>query len=98
LRSDDLLETIEKVRARANPGLQLLGVLITMHDKRTALARDTREQIRQVFGAKVFKTVITKSVRLEESPAYRESIFTYAPGSTGATEYYTLSEEVMDRV
>jgi chromosome partitioning protein len=96
--TDDLLETIEKVRARANPGLQLLGVLITMHDKRTALARDTREQIRQVFGAKVFKTVITKSVRLEESPAYRESIFTYAPGSTGATEYYTLSEEVMDRV
>lgn len=96
--TDDLLETIEKVRARANPGLHLLGVLITMHDKRTALARDIRDQIRQVFGAKVFKTVITKSVRLEESPAYRESIFTYAPGSTGATEYYSLCEEVMDRV
>jgi chromosome partitioning protein len=45
----------------------------------------------------VFKTVITKSVRLEESPAYKESIFTFAPDSTGATEYYSLCEEVIDR-
>jgi chromosome partitioning protein len=85
--TDDLLETIEKVRARPNPNLRILGVLITMHDKRTALARDIRGQIQKVFGGKVFKTVITKSVRLEESPAYKESIFTFAPDSTGATEY-----------
>ena len=96
--TDDLLETIEKVRARANPGLQILGVVITMHDKRTALARDIRAQIDKVFGSKVFKTVITKSVRLEESPAYKESIFTFAPESTGAAEYYRLCEEVIDRV
>jgi chromosome partitioning protein len=96
--TDDLLETIEKVRARANPGLRILGVVITMHDKRTALARDIRVQIDKVFGKKVFKTVITKSVRLEESPAYKESIFSFAPDSTGATEYYRLCEEVMDRV
>ncbi len=95
--TDDLLETVEKVRARANPSLQILGVLITMHDKRTALARDIRAQIGKVFGNQVFKTVITKSVRLEESPAYRESIFTFAPDSSGATEYYRLCEEVMDR-
>jgi chromosome partitioning protein len=95
--TDDLLETIEKVRARANPALRILGVLITMHDKRTTLARDSRAQIQKVFGGKVFKTVITKSVRLEESPAYKESIFTFAPGSTGATEYYRLCEEVIDR-
>jgi len=95
--TDDLLETIEKVRTRANPGLRILGVVITMHDKRTALARDIRSQIDKVFGSKVFKTVITKSVRLEESPAYKESIFTFAPGSTGAAEYYRLCEEVMDR-
>ena len=96
--TDDLLETIEKVRARANPGLQLLGVLVTMHDKRTSLARDIREQIADVFGAKVFNTVISKSVRLEESPAYRESIFSFAPHSTGAADYYSLCEEVMARV
>jgi len=95
--TDDLLETIEKVRARANPSLRILGVVITMHDKRTALARDIRMQIDKVFGSKVFKTVITKSVRLEESPAYKESIFTFAPESTGAAEYYRLCEEVMDR-
>jgi chromosome partitioning protein len=95
--TDDLLETIEKVRARANPSLRILGVVITMHDKRTALARDIRAQIDKVFGSKVFKTVITKSVRLEESPAYKESIFTFAPESSGAAEYYRLCEEVMDR-
>jgi chromosome partitioning protein len=95
--TDDLLETIEKVRARPNPALRILGVVITMHDKRTALARDIRAQIQKVFGGKVFKTVITKSVRLEESPAYKESIFTFAPESTGATEYYRLCEEVIDR-
>ena len=70
---------------------------ITMHDKRTSLARDIRAQIQKVFGGKVFKTVITKSVRLEESPAYKESIFTFAPESTGASEYYRLCEEVIDR-
>ncbi len=96
--TDDLLETFEKVRQRPNPALKLIGVLITMHDKRTALARDIRAQIQKVFGASVFNTVITKSVRLEESPAYKESIFTFAPDSTGATEYYRLCEEVIDRV
>jgi chromosome partitioning protein len=96
--TDDLLETIEKVRSRANPSLRILGVVITMHDKRTALARDIRGQIDKVFGNKVFRTVITKSVRLEESPAYKESIFKFAPDSTGATEYYRLCEEVIDRV
>jgi chromosome partitioning protein len=95
--TDDLLETVEKVRARANPDLRLLGVLITMHDRRTAIARDIRNQIRNVFGELVFATVISKSVRLEESPAYKEPIFTFAPESSGATEYYRLCEEVIDR-
>jgi len=95
--TDDLLETVEKVRSRANPGLEIMGVLITMHDRRTSLARDIRGQILKVFGPKVFNTVITKSVRLEESPAYKESIFTFAPDSSGAAEYYSLSEEVMER-
>ena len=96
--TDDLLETIEKVRQRPNPALRILGVVITMHDKRTSLGRDIREQIQKVFGGKVFKTVITKSVRLEESPAYKESIFTFAPDSVGATDYYSLCEEVIERV
>ena len=51
-----------------------------------------------MFGTKVFKTVITKSVRLEESPAYKEAIFSFAPDSSGASEYYSVSEEVLNRV
>jgi chromosome partitioning protein len=96
--TDDLLETIEKVKARPNPGLELLGVLVTLHDKRTTLAREVHEQIKKVFGAKLFDTVITKSVRLEESPAYKESIFSFAPASSGAIEYAKLCEEVLNRV
>lgn len=96
--TDDLLDTYEKIRARPNPDLKFLGVVITIDDKRTILARDIRKQIRTVFGDKVFRTTITKSVRLEESPAYKQSIFTFSPTSTGAAEYYSLSEEVIGRV
>lgn len=96
--TDDLLETVEKIKSRPNPNLQLLGVVITMHDKRTTLARDIRKQIRSVFGDRLFRTVISKSIRLEESPAYKESIFTFAPRSSGALEYYSLSEEMLGRV
>jgi chromosome partitioning protein len=96
--TDDLLETIEKIKARPNPTLQILGVVITLHDKRTVIGKDVQKQIATVFGARVFKTTISKSVRLEESPAHRESIFTFAPRSSGAAEYYSLSEEVLSRV
>ncbi len=96
--TDDLLETIEKVKARPNPNLRLLGVVITLHDRRTTLAREVCGQIREVFGEKMFETVITKSVRLEEAPAHKESIFTFAPNSSGASEYAQLCEEVMRRV
>jgi chromosome partitioning protein len=96
--TDDLLDTVEKVKARPNPNLKVLGVLITLLDKRTTLAKDIHEQIKEVFGEKVFDTVISKSVRLEESPAYKESIFTFAPNSTGAAEYASLCKEVIRRV
>ncbi|HEX9698513.1 MAG TPA: ParA family protein [Acidobacteriota bacterium] len=95
--TDDLLETVERIRAYVNPGLELLGVLITLHDHRTILGRDVVEQVRSVFGDKVFETMITKSVRLEESPAYKESIFSHAPESSGAKQYAQLGEEVMQR-
>ena len=96
--TDDLLETYEKIRLRANPDLQFLGVVVTIYDKRTVLARDIEKQICQVFGDKVFETRISKNVRLEEAPAYKQSIFSFAPSSRGAEEYYRLSEEVLQRV
>jgi chromosome partitioning protein len=96
--TDDLLETVEKIRARPNPDLKLLGAVITLHDKRTTLARDVQKAVGGVFGDRVFQTTITKSIRLEESPAHKESIFTFAPQSSGAYEYYKLCEEVIERV
>jgi chromosome partitioning protein len=96
--TDDLLETFEKIRLRANPDLQFLGVVVTIFDRRTILAKDIERQIVEVFGEKVFRTRISKNVRLEESPAYKEPIFSFAPTSRGAEEYYRLSEEVLQRV
>jgi chromosome partitioning protein len=96
--TDDLLETFGRIRSRPNPALKMLGVVITLFDKRTNISRDTHEQIRATFGDALFKTRISKSVRLEESPAYKETIFAFAPKSTGAEEYRKLAQEVLQRV
>ncbi len=95
--TDDLLETIEKIRSRPNPDLNLLGVVVTLFDRRTTISHDVESHIRNVFGKKAFKTVISRSVRLEESPAHKKSIFDHAPRSSGAAEYHSLSKEVLKR-
>jgi len=95
--TDDLLETIDKIRKNINPRLEILGIVITLHDKRTNISKDVVDRIKKVFGKKVFKTLISKSVKLEESPAYKESIFTYAPYSVGAIQYKKLAGEVINR-
>jgi len=95
--TDDLLETIEKVKKVTNSSLEIIGVAITMHDKRTNISKDAVERIKKVFRRKVFRTIISKSVKLEESPAYKESIFTYAPYSVGAKQYQKLAEEIIKR-
>ena len=96
--TDDLLETYGRIRSRPNPDLKVLGVVITLYDKRTTISRDTYEQIRATFGSALFKTRISKNVRLEESPAYKETVFTYAPKSSGAEDYRKLAQEVIQRV
>jgi chromosome partitioning protein len=96
--TDDLLETYARIRSRPNPDLKVLGVVITLFDKRTNISRDTHEQIRATFGETLFKTRISKNVRLEESPAYKETVFSYAPKSSGAEEYKKLAQEVLQRV
>jgi chromosome partitioning protein len=95
--TDDLLETIDKVKKFANNNIEILGVLITLHDKRTNISKDVEERIKNVFGKKVFKSVISKSVKLEESPAYKESIFTFAPKSVGSIQYKKVAKEIMIR-
>jgi chromosome partitioning protein len=95
--TDDLLETIEKVKKVANPNLSIIGVLVTLHDKRTNIAKDVLARIKKVFGRQVFREVISKSVKLEESPAYKESIFTFAPNSVGALQYKSVVKELLRR-
>lgn len=95
--TDDLLETIDKVKKVTNPGLEIIGVIITMHDRRTNISKDAVERIKRVFGKKVFNTIVSKSVKLEESPAYKESIFTFAPYSVGAKQYKKIAEEIIKR-
>lgn len=96
--TDDLLDTISRVKQRLNPKLKILGSLVTIHDKRTVLAKDVVGRIGDLFGDQTFSTTISKSVRLEESPAYRESIFKYAPDSVSAEEYLSVCKEIIERV
>lgn len=91
----DLLETYEKIKMRSNPELEIIGVLITLYDKRTVISKDSVSHIENIFGKRVFDTKISRNVRLEESPAYKESIFTFAPSSKGAEEYKALAEEIL---
>lgn len=93
----DFLDTFKSVKETFNENLQILGVLITMFDSRTLLAREATEKIKDVFGDLVFNEVIHRNVRLEESPAYREDIFAFAPGSRGARAYENLVKEVLER-
>lgn len=96
--TDDLLETIDKIKKIANPELKILGIIITLFDKRTNISKDVLKRIKKVFGDKVFDTVVSKNVKLEESPAYKESIFTFAPRSIGATQYQEIAKEIIKRV
>jgi len=96
--TDDLLETINKIKKISNIEFKILGVIITLYDKRTNISKDVLKRIKKVFGDKVFDTVVTKSVKLEESPAYKESIFTFAPRSIGATQYQEIAKEIIKRV
>jgi chromosome partitioning protein len=89
-----LLGTINIVRERFNPGLRILGVLLTFVEKGTALSKDVQKQMREYFNDLVFETVIHRTVRLAEAPSAGLSILSYDPGSSGAAEYKALAEEI----
>ena len=79
----------------SNPcSVKILGLLLTFVDTHTALSLQVEQQMRQFFGDLVFDTVIHNTISLAEAPSAGQSIFTYAPESTGATEYEALAEEV----
>jgi len=92
-----LIDTIEKVRERLNPDLELEGILATMYDARTVHARQVLSRVVEAFGDAVYDTVITRTVRFPETTVAGEPITTWAPGSGGAKAYRALAREVLAR-
>ena len=92
-----LTDTVEKVRDRINFDLVIVGILVTMFDRRTTHAREVMERVVEVFGDRVFDTVITRTVRFPETSVAGEPITTWAPNSQGAEQYRNLALEVMER-
>jgi chromosome partitioning protein len=93
-----MLDTIERIKESLNPGLKLLGILVTMFDTRTNLAQQVEQNVREHFGELVFWSVIPRNVKLSEAPSYGQTINKYAPISSGAGAYKRLAQEVMQRV
>ncbi len=92
-----LKDTIDKVRSRLNPGLEIIGVLPTMFDARTLHSREVLATVQQAFGDLVFTTVINRTVKFPDAAVAGEPITAFAPGSAGAEAYRQLAREVLSR-
>ncbi|MEK6748396.1 MAG: ParA family protein [Pseudomonadota bacterium] len=92
-----LMETINKIRERHNPGLSIEGLLRTMHDPRNNLTNDVTEQIVKYFGDKVYRTIIPRNVRLAEAPSHGLPVLLYDRLSRGAQAYLALAGEILRR-
>jgi chromosome partitioning protein len=92
-----LTDTVDKVRDRLNPKLEISGILLTRYDPRTVNAREVMARVVERFGDLVFDTVITRTVRFPETSVAGEPITTWAPRSTGAIAYRALAREFIDR-
>lgn len=93
-----LLGTVQRVKEALNPSLDLLGVALTMYDKRTSLSEQVMQELKAHFGDKLFKTVIPRNVRLAEAPSFGKTIFEHDRWSKGARAYKQLAKEVAKRV
>jgi len=92
-----LLETVERIRATLNPGLEMEGIVLTMVDERTTLTRQVAEELRSHFPGKVFETTIPRNVRLAEAPSYGQPVLLYDVRSRGAEAYIRLAKELISR-
>lgn len=90
-----LLHTIELVRQRLNPDLSVRGLIMTMYDRRTNIAREVVQEIHDHFPTTVFGAIIPRSVKLSEAPSYGEPILSYAPESAGGQAYDALCQEIL---
>lgn len=89
-----LVDVIQLLRRRLNPELEIAGILPCLYDSRLRLAREVLAEIRKYFPGQVFRRPISKNIRLAEAPSYGQTIFQYAPESTGAQDYTALAEEL----
>ena len=92
-----LIETVEKVRDRLNPRLEIDGILATMHDPRTLHSREVLARVREAFGDQLLHTVIARTVKFPDSSVAAEPITTYAPTHPGAAAYLQLARELVAR-
>ncbi len=92
-----LAETIEQIRATLNPRLEIQGVVLTMHDARTAFSREVADNVRAFFGEKVYATMIPRNIRVAEAPSYGKPILLYDYECSGSQAYIRLATEIMDR-
>ena len=92
-----LLDTVEGIRTRANPQLQIEGLLRTMYDARNSLSRDVSRQLIEFFGDKVYRTVVPRNVRLAEAPSHGLPVTLYDRGSRGSLAYQALASEMQKR-
>jgi chromosome partitioning protein len=93
-----LLNTIQLVKQGLNPSLEIVGVVLTMYNKRITLSEQVQAELVQHFGNKLFKTVVPRNVRLAEAPSYGRTIFEHDKWSKGARAYKHLTEEVAKRI
>lgn len=93
----ELVHTLERVRGAFNPELEIEGVLLTMYDDRTNLAQQVKENLRNFFKDKLFKTAIPRNVRLAEAPSYGKPVELYDSRSRGAESYRDLADELLSR-
>lgn len=93
----DLLDSVERVRHSFNPLLALEGIVVTMYDERTNLARQVTEDIRRHFGELVYETVIPRNIRLGEAPSFGKPVLAYDIKSKGAEAYLALARELLRR-
>jgi len=92
-----LLDSMKRVKSRLNPSLDIFGILLTMYDGRTMLARQVAKEVRSFFGKQVFETIIPRTVKLSEAPSYGLPITEYDPHGRGAESYTALAKEVINR-
>ncbi|MBN8829341.1 MAG: ParA family protein [Sphingomonadales bacterium] len=93
-----LLQTVERIRARFNPDLSILGIALTMYDRRNRLTDQVADDVRACLGDLVFKTVIPRNVRLSEAPSHGMPALIYDMRCAGSEAYMALARELIDRL